>query len=265
MSKYYNYFLLFNCLFTFGQQKINITNEARYELTFKEYKNQKPEFLKNTFILLFNEKESFLKNMSLYVRDSLVDNGKIKKTGDSQKDFPVFSKYVPDLPYIIYKKENTITFSNEIPFSGEYQYTETIDFKWKITKESKTINGIKCIKATTTKWSRNWIAFYSPKHPMPYGPYKFYGLPGLIFEVYDDAQDYTFTLYKFKNRVAKNLLMHNYPKAKKVTKKQYEKARKVASVKPSTIIIEGYPTINKKIDKYSIDKEKNYNPVELTD
>ena len=53
MSKYYNYFLLFNCLFTFGQQKINITNEARYELTFKEYKNQKPEFLKNTFILFF--------------------------------------------------------------------------------------------------------------------------------------------------------------------------------------------------------------------
>ena len=67
MSKYYNYFLLFNCLFTFGQQKINITNEARYELTFKEYKNQKPEFLKNTFILLFNEKESFLKNMSFQI------------------------------------------------------------------------------------------------------------------------------------------------------------------------------------------------------
>jgi hypothetical protein len=59
--------------------------------------------------------------------------------------------------------------------------------------------------------------------------------------------------------------MHNYPKAKKVTKKQYEKARKVASVKPSTIKIEGYPNINKKIDKYSIDKEKNYNPIELTD
>ena len=92
MFKYY-YFILFTCLFTFGQQKMNITNEARYELTFREYKNQKPEFLKNTFILLFNEKESFLKNMSLYVRDSLVDNGKIKKTGDSQKDFPVFSKY----------------------------------------------------------------------------------------------------------------------------------------------------------------------------
>ena len=109
MFKYY-YFILFTCLFTFGQQKMNITNEARYELTFREYKNQKPEFLKNTFILLFNEKESFLKNMSLYVRDSLVDNGKIKKTGDSQKDFPVFSKYVPDLPYTIYKKENTFLF-----------------------------------------------------------------------------------------------------------------------------------------------------------
>ncbi|UPT72137.1 MAG: GLPGLI family protein [Flavobacterium sp. JAD_PAG50586_2] len=198
MPKYFYFILLFKYATVFGQQKIDITNEARYELKFKEYKKQNPEYVTNTFILLFNNKESFFKNMSLYVRDSLVDNGKIRRTGDPQKDFPVFGKYVPDLPYTIYRKDKTIIFSNEIVFSGEYQYAETIDFKWKISKEMKVVNGVKCIKATTTKWGRNWTAYYSPKHPIPYGPYKFYGLPGLIFEVYDDYKDYTFSLYRFK-------------------------------------------------------------------
>lgn len=264
MRKYF-YLLCVISTISFGQQKMSITNEARYELTFKEYKNQKPEFIKNTFILLFNSNESHFKNMSLYVKDSLVISGKIRETGDSQKDFAVFSKYVPELPFTVHRKKNEINFANEIPFAGELKYSENIDFKWKITKETRDINGIKCIKATTTKWGRNWIAYYSPKHPMPFGPYKFYGLPGLIFEVADDNKDYKFTLYRFKKRKENNISLNNYPKAKKISKKQYEKLRHAAAIIPSDVKVEGYPDINRKINKQKIEREKNYNPIEVTE
>ena len=259
--------LLFFLVYTypiFGQQKMDITNEARYELNFKEYKNQEPQLIKNTFILLFNKNESFFKNMTLYVKDSLVDNGKIKFTGGNE-DISLYTKYSTELPYMIYKKGSEISFANEIPYAGQVRYTENVDFKWKITKESKTINGIKCIKATTTKWGRNWIAYYSPKHSMPFGPYKFYGLPGLIFEVADDESHYTFTLYRFKNRKSDNVVLHNYPKAKKVTKKKYETIRHNMAVKPFPGTVEGDPNIGKRITKRKIEAEKNYNPIELKD
>lgn len=264
MKKYF-YLLLFFNLHSFGQQKINITNEARYELNFKQYKGLKSDFVKNTFILLFNNSESHFKNMSLYVKDSLIDSKKIKETGDNQKDLATYMKYSPELPFTVHRKGGEINFANEVPFAGELRYSETVEFNWKVTKETKVVNGVKCTKATTTKWGRNWVAYYSSKHPMPFGPYKFYGLPGLIFEIFDENKDYTFTLYKFKNRKKDNIQLHNYPKAKKVTKKQYEKARHNAALTPSDVKVEGYPDINKKINKQRIEQEKNYNPIELTD
>lgn len=56
--------------------------------------------------------------------------------------------------------------------------------KWKITKESKQILGYKCKSATTTFRGRSYTAFYTEKIPIPDGPWKFGGLPGLILEIY---------------------------------------------------------------------------------
>src|SRR6186713_1102053 len=83
-----------------SQQKKDITNEARYELNFIQHKSKKPEYLKNTFILLFNKNESCFKNMSNYVMDSLVDTKKIKLTGGNE-DLAVYMKFFTDLPFII--------------------------------------------------------------------------------------------------------------------------------------------------------------------
>lgn len=265
MKQTFSLLIYFIALSTiFGQQKMNITFEARYELNFKEYKNQKPDFLKNTFILLGNERESFFKNMSVYVKDSLLDYGKIRETGDIQKDFETFGKYVPDLPFTVFFKEGQIKFTNQIE-SSSYYYEEPIDFKWKITKELKNINGIKCIKATTTKWGRNWIAYYSPKHAMPFGPYKFNGLPGLIFEIYDEKKDYNFLIYKYKKRVSNNFITHQSSKSKKTSKIQYEKIRKQAAIHPYFLTNEKDAKLLRKGQQFLEEKEKNYNPIELTD
>lgn len=259
------YFLLLIVSFnTFSQQKLNITNEARYELKFKQYRNMKPEYLINTFILLFNNSESHFKNMSVYVKDSLVQSGKIRLTGNIEKDYPIYAKYIPNLPYTVYRNGSQINFANELE-NGNFRYIEDVKFNWKITNEKKNINGVKCIKATTIKWGRNWIAYYSPNHPTPFGPYKFYGLPGLIFEVGDDKGEYTFSIYRYKKRVQKNFLLFNLPKAKKVTKSEYKKIRH-----NSALLVRGNATIDgKNVEKdylkFKENLEKNYNPLELTD
>ena len=262
MKQILTFWILFS-FSTYSQQKMDILFHANYELKFKQYNNSEKTEI-NTFVLLFNNKESYFKNSTIYVKDSLIDSGKIKYN-DTQDDLNINMKYSTDFPFTIYRKGDEISFANELPYSGELRYDEKVNFNWKISKETKKIKGFECIKATTTKWGRNWIAYYSPNHPMPFGPYKFNGLPGLIFEIADEKNDYSFQLYKFKNRKKKNVILHNYPKAKKVTKKQYILARHNDAIHPMEGTIKEDPDMPKIILKRKIEKEKSYNPIELTD
>ncbi|UKB82372.1 GLPGLI family protein [Chryseobacterium sp. MEBOG06] len=75
-------------------------------------------------------------------------------------------------------------------------YKEPVIKNWKLVDETKIINTISCKKAEATFKGRNWIAWYSPEIPLPYGPYKFSGLPGLIIKISDDKGDYSFELVK---------------------------------------------------------------------
>jgi GLPGLI family protein len=60
----------------------------------------------------------------------------------------------------------------------------TISFEWKLyPKDEKLISGYKCYKAGLTWRGRNYTAYYTPEIPLPFGPFKFKGLPGLIISL----------------------------------------------------------------------------------
>ena len=61
---------------------------------------------------------------------------------------------------------------------------------WVITDETDIILGFPCIKATTNFRGREWIAFFTPDIPIQEGPWKLYGLPGLILKAYDSKRHY---------------------------------------------------------------------------
>ncbi|MDT8348143.1 MAG: GLPGLI family protein, partial [Flavobacteriaceae bacterium] len=59
------------------------------------------------------------------------------------------------------------------------------EFTWVISnKETKKIGEFVCIKATTTFRGTNIEAWYAERINIPFGPWKFKGLPGLILELY---------------------------------------------------------------------------------
>lgn len=93
--------------------------------------------------------------------------------------------------------ENTLFVTNSM---GDYFSINSKDeIKWKLHNETKNYQENKVQKATATFGGRNWTAWYSEEIPIQEGPYKFRGLPGLIFEIYDDENIFSYKLIKNTN------------------------------------------------------------------
>lgn len=72
-----------------------------------------------------------------------------------------------------------------------------IKHNWKIiNNETKKIGPYTCIKAITKFRGRDYTAWFTTEIPVPYGPWKLNGLPGLILEAYDTHK---FVYWYFKN------------------------------------------------------------------
>ncbi len=57
--------------------------------------------------------------------------------------------------------------------------------KWEIGSEERNIDSLKCIKAECNFRGRRYIAWFATEIPLPYGPWKMGGLPGLIVDLQD--------------------------------------------------------------------------------
>ena len=76
-----------------------------------------------------------------------------------------------------------------------YLVSDTLhNFNWDITTEKMTILDYECTKATTIFRGRKYIAWFAEAIAIPFGPWKFGGLPGLIIKVSDEEEKYKFEL-----------------------------------------------------------------------
>lgn len=113
----------------------------------------------------------------------------------------------------------------------DYFAITSIDkLNWKIEKETKKVQNYKLQKATTNFGNRNWTAWFSEEIPFQEGPYKFRGLPGLIFELSDENKEFSYSLTKSSNlpttyNTSNFLETHYGVKPIPVNLKQYHKIK----------------------------------------
>lgn len=65
-------------------------------------------------------------------------------------------------------------------------------FKWQMMPERKTVLNYQCQKAVTTYRGRDYTAWFTTAIPIPEGPWKFGGLPGLIMQITDSKNEYEY-------------------------------------------------------------------------
>src|SRR5690554_1857028 len=92
--------------------------------------------------------------------------------------------------------------------------------EWKLSSEKREIENLICYKATTTFRGRNWTAWYSPDIPINYGPWKFYGLPGLIIELKEDTNRFALILTDYVLNTKDTTPTVKLPNSRKVTMKK---------------------------------------------
>lgn len=172
-------------------------------------------------------------NMGKDNQQKKLDYALAFNTTESYFASPAFYNYdaghVTELQDIdLYTPERHISINGKYDVFAEFgetkvRYQETPNLDWKLDNETKIINGKTCQKATAKKYGRNWTAYFSKDYPFSFGPVKFGGLPGLIFEIYDDKNDYHYTLTTIrKQKISINNRANNY---KLMSKKNYLKAR----------------------------------------
>lgn len=106
-----------------------------------------------------------------------------------------------------------------------YVYQEPSAAAWAITPATATVAGYACQRATAAFGGRTWEAWFTREVPIPEGPYKFYGLPGLIVKAGDTRGQFTYELVKLQ-RLASPVPM-SLPDAgsKPIAKEEFTKGK----------------------------------------
>lgn len=166
-----------------------------------------------TGALLFNEKE----NKAVYI-DQMND---FRKKTDEKPTFTV--NVSGDEDFVYYKQNlNELNYTYELLKIPYLINDNTLVIDWELTSDKKEIQGLICSKATTTFRGRNWTVWYCPQIPVVYGPWKFYGLPGLMMELTEDTNRFAFVLTEIIEEAVTNVKDLNLKKFKQVDIKTFD-------------------------------------------
>lgn len=106
------------------------------------------------------------------------------------------SKYSTKTDQIISREINSNKNNWYRDFLDYFVVKTNDEMSWKVMQETKNYNGYLLQKAVTNFGGRSWTAWFSKDVEINEGPYKFRGLPGLIFLLEDTDKNFIYQLKK---------------------------------------------------------------------
>lgn len=155
-----------------------------------------------------------------------------------------------DTPAVIRKKGSNIN-SNYVLVQNLFIVDTEDKINWELSNETKSLGGYTLQKANTKFGGRNWTAWFAKEINLSEGPYKFKGLPGLIFEIYDDKDNFKFSLvksYKLGKTYETREILENFAGQKPV---------KISEAKLKKMMLDNY---NDPLHEFKEHYKKNTDP-----
>ena len=167
-----------------------------YRLQFLRDSTRTNQYTEGTTLLMVSDKCLRFGDYNRIIADSL--NNWLAQSKEHTRNaeavealMSAVSKSVFDFSSVTDLATNSTTIQCSELKAYEYTYpTPIID--WHLENGDTLINNVPCKKAKCTFSGRNFIAWYAENISMPYGPYVFGGLPGLILELYDEKKNWIF-------------------------------------------------------------------------
>lgn len=153
-----------------------------------------------------------------------------------------------------------------------YQHEEAAPVcDWKYTDGTDTVCGYECRKATGSYGGRQWTVWYTEEIPVPYGPWKFAGLPGLVMKAADSENIHSFNAVSFRKSTG-NIGGKDIPNVIKTDHRTFEEKKYLSDFSPMNSVnpedIDYIAVFGKSMVINGIPmrmKEKGFIPLEVPD
>ena len=141
--------------------------------------------------------ENFNRYYSLFAEN--MDSVKFKAKGAGGEYDPAVNLHLDEYGtyediFFNYPDKGEITVYNKF-HNTVYEYSEPVpSLHWDISSRTDTVLGYECFMAEAEFRGRFWRAWFTYEIPMPYGPWKLGGLPGLILKAEDTDSLFVFEM-----------------------------------------------------------------------
>lgn len=151
------------------------------------------------FKMTFNNSTSYSKEVKI----KALESNEIKKYSDKGLTKNIIAGRKNITPAFYYNTRDDFYFSDIWPDDVLIVKEDPFNWDWQLHKETKKIGNFICQKASIHFRGRDYIAWFTNEIPVPFGPWKFQGLSGLILEVYNT--DETFHIIVNQLKILDNL------------------------------------------------------------
>lgn len=170
--------------------------EVYYDYAFRPDSTKSDKWTHGQTLLLVGDRFTGFADYFRLMQDSLNDAYYRERRQPMElmmKVMPLMHQRAYMSPLAVSKDGNTAT----VQLLGiiTYEYTQHLQpIAWTLVEGDSVIAGVHCKKALCRMGGRDWVAWYSGDYGLPFGPYLFRGLPGLIFAISDTGRNHVFTL-----------------------------------------------------------------------
>lgn len=182
------------CILLFFFLRIAVFGQAGWNIVYIHVNEEVPQFIDHS-------SPAWMKGFSrLVCNDSMSFSYSITEKTDPMKERKDYGGKVLHHSTLMDWKSQRLYGGSALSASTKKHYYFVTDCKtspWIFEDSVKTILGYRCKKAffVTTRWIQSDTSYipiaeitrvwYAESIPLPFGPMQYYGLPGLVLEVYD--------------------------------------------------------------------------------